>query len=806
MFVEADGVCRPSVAKCKAGTIPKWDTGCVAVGIQGCAPMLVDADGICRPSPDKCPPGSIPKGPQGCVSVTIDGCAPAFVEGGLCRPGSAKCPVGTFATPKSGCVPIDGDGCGAAPWGDAPDSPTNVYVDATATATGADGTKQAPFPTLGAALAKAASGAVIVLAAGTYPEAVAPTKSVQIRGRCASMVTLSGAAKVSGSITATVAVQSGKVGLHGLTLASPKGLGIVVVGGVVTADAVVIDGASQMGVLVGGTGAKVSMSRSVIRNTLASSSGALGYAVQAQSAGAFDATATAFVGNRDTGLSVFDPGTLVTLDDVLIEGTLAQKSGNFGRGLDVNLGAKVSAKSLVLVGNHETSINVTDAGSTVDVTGLLVSGTLPTKGAFGIGVSAVKGASLTVTNAAIVDNASGGATTSGTGSTLSLASTLVARTAPKAGDGSRGYGVIAETGSHATLDGVALSANHTSGLFAKDAGTTIDATSVVAAGTLSSGTGGNGEGIAVQDGASLTLHGVASLGNTQSGLVVLGGGTVVSDGLLIEGTLPRGGAMGPFGYGILVPDAGTLTLTSTALLANRTVGLFLSGAGTTATADTMLVRGTLAQESDAWFGRGIGIESGAALTITTASLVDNLETGANARAGTISATGMVVESTKPQAVDASAGYGVVSFLDGKVTLASSYLAGNTVAGVLVWGATATVSGALVEGTVPGTTNAGGGMHTDVADGVLVINGGQSSLEHVLSRGNARSGFVFVDGTGTITTSLGTKNAFGLVVQGTGTPMLADGAQFRDNTSMNVVSSGALSVPSTPPGVPTTPNP
>src|SRR5262245_6107817 len=59
------------LAACPTGHIlsPKGD--CMPVGIQGCADVFLEDDGVCRPSIDKCPAGTIPKFTEGCVPVGI---------------------------------------------------------------------------------------------------------------------------------------------------------------------------------------------------------------------------------------------------------------------------------------------------------------------------------------------------------------------------------------------------------------------------------------------------------------------------------------------------------------------------------------------------------------------------------------------------------------------------------------------------------------------------------------------------------------------------------------------------------------
>ena len=181
-------------SSCMPGEVMGSEGACIAVGLQGCATRFVDADGLCRPSLARCPAGTIPDITVGCVPVGIQGCAPAFVEGdGLCHPAMSKCPAGTFALPQKGCVPVDGPGgCGTGTWGNIPIDASNVYVDASYAGGDGDGSMAKPVTTITAALALAQTGSRIAIAAGTYNESIGVTTPVEIAGRCPSMVTIAG--------------------------------------------------------------------------------------------------------------------------------------------------------------------------------------------------------------------------------------------------------------------------------------------------------------------------------------------------------------------------------------------------------------------------------------------------------------------------------------------------------------------------------------------------------------------------------------------------------------------------------------
>src|SRR4051812_35623373 len=58
-------------APCAPSQVTAADGTCFDVGLRGCAAVFVDQDGVCRPSLDKCPAGKLPKFDVGCVDVGI---------------------------------------------------------------------------------------------------------------------------------------------------------------------------------------------------------------------------------------------------------------------------------------------------------------------------------------------------------------------------------------------------------------------------------------------------------------------------------------------------------------------------------------------------------------------------------------------------------------------------------------------------------------------------------------------------------------------------------------------------------------
>ncbi|MBM4360519.1 MAG: hypothetical protein FJ096_20630 [Deltaproteobacteria bacterium] len=268
---------------CPVGHVSSPTGACMAVGIQGCADVFVDDDRLCRPSIERCAAGTIPIVGEGCAPVGIPTCAAAFLEDdGLYHPAMTKCPEGSLALPLEGCVPIDGpDGCGEGTWGTIPDGPDTLWVDPAAAA-GGDGTKGSPVTTIAVAVAKAVKGGRVVLAAGDYDEPIVLTKALEIVGRCASMVRVRGTSPLATPPTTLVvdaAPGAARPTVRNVTFGKNGGVAVLTQSDL-TLDRVVIDGASGYGVAALGP-VDVELSHTLIRGTLPLGANAHGRAVVA---------------------------------------------------------------------------------------------------------------------------------------------------------------------------------------------------------------------------------------------------------------------------------------------------------------------------------------------------------------------------------------------------------------------------------------------------------------------------------------------------------------------------------------------
>ena len=66
---DAHGHADVAPPDCDVGHLPGPLAGCMPIGPSPCAPLFVDDEGLCRPSVDACPTGTIPRFDTGCVPV-----------------------------------------------------------------------------------------------------------------------------------------------------------------------------------------------------------------------------------------------------------------------------------------------------------------------------------------------------------------------------------------------------------------------------------------------------------------------------------------------------------------------------------------------------------------------------------------------------------------------------------------------------------------------------------------------------------------------------------------------------------------
>ncbi|KYF87396.1 nuclease [Sorangium cellulosum] len=210
--------------------------------------------------------------------------------------------------------------------------------------------------------------------------------------------------------------------------------------------------------------------------------------------------------------------------------------------------------------------------------------------------------------------------------------------------------------------------------------------------------GGDGAGVVAKGSSAVTLERVHIKGAANAGVLSGDGARVSVAESWIEGT--RAGAAGD-GMGALADAGGALFVRESAVTGSRAAGVAALYAGASAAVVGSLVEGTSPSER-LRDGEGIVARDGAEVSVERTAVVGNRLSGIVAT-GSASATisGVLVEGTMPGSLEPSYGVGVYAASRARVAIDSSVLLGNAEIGVAVLGegTAATMTRSLVQETV-----------------------------------------------------------------------------------------------------------
>lgn len=338
-------------------------------GITDCAAELVDDDGVCRPSLAKCPSSSVPDVDSGCVPVGPTCHASLQDDRGLCLAQGVACAEGHYPVPSLGCVPLDGaTGCGTGTWGEVVEKAGDVHVDASYAGADSNGSRAKPFIALADALAASQPGGRVVLAAGTYQAGVTLSNALELRGVCASQVTLTAAAPSERVVTIAPGA-SDSVTLSDLTIAAPVG-GVRVQSGAAAMARLHVRDVSYKAIEVTGAGTTATLDDSLIEDTTPGGSASLGIGIQSAAGASLVVHRTALLSTQTTALQAF--GGDILADDVLIRDTAADPNGA-GYSAAAQNGGTLTVRNAVMGDNYQgiyvasdTTIDTSALGATVE--------------------------------------------------------------------------------------------------------------------------------------------------------------------------------------------------------------------------------------------------------------------------------------------------------------------------------------------------------------------------------------------------------------------------------------------------------
>ena len=714
--------------------------------------------------------GALPD-PERCVHVGVPWAAQ------VCPPGFlADASVKTAAGELAPCVPDPAD-CGADAYGDPPLDPSSgaLFVDGKAGSDANEGTRKAPLRTISKALTMATAGGTVAVAAGVYTGALTLTQPVTLRGRCAAMVAITGPATVP-----TIRIQGAQATTKS-TIARMRigagGYGVQVTGGPeLGLERVWIKDASITGLYMQGANVKVRGDSLVVEATqphAVSKGGGVGVQVNG---GARLTLADARVSaNRQLGIVANQPGSSVIATRLLVDGTLPDASnGTGGRGVTALAGAKVAMLHGRVTASHDVGIFVHGVGSQLQAINTLIDNTRgqASDKLRGRGVHVQAGATATLRGVRLSANRQAALSLRDPQTSLTANWLLIDGTLAQQADGAAGRGVDLVLGARLQVTDARVTANLGVGVYVKGVGSSLDARRLLVDKTAGSADGG-GRGIAVQDGARAVLQAVRLHANREIGLFTYGAGTTVqARRLLIDATLPRLGG-GLLGRGLDVTGGALVDLRDARLSANRSCSLLVEGAGSHLEATGLLIDGTLVTAADQLGGRGMSVQNQATARLQGSRVVNNREIGVGVGDANAVLTGVTIEATAAQTGDNTGGFGVWALGGTQLQLDASVLRGNRAAALAVDKSTlratdsvfvATAWGDHQEVAVNGDFT---GQNTTLADGTAINGALLVLIDRCLFAGNQRAAILIESSVGAIVRhSLldAASGRYGLVVQ------------------------------------------
>jgi hypothetical protein len=556
---------------------------------HGCGDDGVSADGSVDAAEEDAgiaiAPPDIPWLADGVPPIAFTPCPDGWREvetGGVttCDPypeaGPMECPSGEAHFPgEPGCAPI-GEPCPSGDYADSlpADSPV-VYVRADAPATGAMGTIDAPYATLGAVPWLSLAGTTVALAKGSYEGTMALSPTTRVVGACVAETILTGAATPATAVVATrSAGEAAYVG--NLAIVAPPQAGVLTRHDQsLELEGVLVERAEAFAIGVSEVGSSVSARSLVVRGMGPDDLGRYGRAVWVESGARFEGSRLLFEDNRE--VAAFSTGGELVLSDVVLRATREQAAdGTKGMGIAVQEGARLEATRLLVEGNLTAGVYI--SGSDATISDAVVRGTREEARtrADGRGIGVQDGASLEASRLLVDDNRGIGI---GIWMSEMVASDLVVRgTRGHATDGRGGRGIGVEEGSRFEASELLVDDNRDVSLlaFASD----VLVTDAVVRGTRERASdGGGGNGVDVENEARLEANRLLVDDNRSIGIGAYQASEVSLTDTLVRGTEPEEGTLF-YGWGVHAQFSSRISGARVSIDGARELGLTAAGSST----------------------------------------------------------------------------------------------------------------------------------------------------------------------------------------------------------------------------------
>lgn len=484
---------------------------------------------------------------------------------------------------------------------------------------------------------------------------------------------------------------------------------------------------------------------------------------------------------KDRGVVVAG-GFAATLNQVAVTGTGPAADGKGGYGLLVAEGAKVQATGLRAHGNTTAGVAVFDPGSDLQLSVAQVAATAAAAAdkSAGHGILVSGSAKATVHHAQLTQNRTIGALAYGAGSTLSGSNWSLSDTLPQLADNALGDGLRVQNGASLQVQGMHATGNRNYGALCTGAGSQLTLLQGLVADTLpQTSDKQRGEGLRIESGCTAKLGDLRLDGNRSVGLVVAGAGTVANAGALtVSNTQPQA-SDAQKGFGVQVVEGAKLGAALVHVHGARTAAAWVSDAKTEVQLGAFKALHTLAQ-ADGFGGRGLHVAGGAVVQVTgTVALFDNrdyavLADGDGTQVTLGDGKNPVIIANTSARPDGWAGQGVHARKGAKVSLLHAHIVAAREAGLVATGVGTSViaKGLWVTAIEPRAKDG------TLGRGVVVENKASFSAEGLTVAGCGDAGVFAHDGAlqgqdWTLGHLAGAKGMFGrgLVAQGGATVSL-----------------------------------
>ena len=352
-------------------------------------------------------------------------------------------------------------------------------------------------------------------------------------------------------------------------------------------------------------------------------------------------------------------------------------------------------------------------------TGIWVDGPDASCDLTGVRIQDCDGGGLAVTEAAVV-----------------TARELVVRDIPaESPSGDFGCGISVWGGATAAVARAIVERTHNQAVIAAESGTVLTLEDAVVRDTVEHPTsGGDGQGLWVDLGASVVLERVVVERNGVEGIWCRGGSVLSLSDVVVRGTRPHA-RDGDGGFGLVADDCRADAVRAT-FEGNREAGIVYQGSS--GVIEDLVVRDTLEQEASGEWGRGLNVQDSSDVAVVRGAFAFNTDTGVVVGTSTAALTDLTIVGTRSRPSDRGFGHGLQVVEGADAVVERARISGCRNVGFAVLGAVVRVTDLEVAGTLPREADGAQGM------GFVAMSGADVDLTRVLLSGNHEHGAVVED--------------------------------------------------------------